>query len=89
MKIDHLIVMANQIGDFFRSYPDQDYAQKEIATHLRKFWAPDMRELIKDLVESKNQMIFIAMLQKQLENICRLFSQQNEIKFIFRSLPCP
>ena len=53
MKIDHLIVMANQIGDFFRSYPHQDYAQKEIATHLRKFWAPDMRELIKDLVESK------------------------------------
>jgi len=53
MKIDHLIVMANQIGDFFKSYPDQDYAQKEIATHLRKFWAPDMRELIKDLVESK------------------------------------
>ena len=53
MKIDLLIVMANQIGDFFRSYPDQDYAQKEIATHLRKFWAPDMRELIKDLVESK------------------------------------
>jgi formate dehydrogenase subunit delta len=53
MKTDHLIVMANQIGDFFRSYPDQDYAQKEIATHLRKFWAPDMRELIKDLVESK------------------------------------
>ena len=50
MKIDHLIVMANQIGYFFRSYPDQDYAQKEIATHLRKFWAPDMRELIKDLV---------------------------------------
>ena len=53
MKIDHLIVMANQIGDFFKSYPDQDYAQKEIATHLRKFWAPDMLELIKDLVESK------------------------------------
>ena len=53
MKIDHLIVMANQIGDFFRSYPDQDYAQQEIATHLRKFWAPVMRELIKDLVESK------------------------------------
>jgi formate dehydrogenase subunit delta len=53
MKIDHLIVMANQIGDFFESYPDQDYAQQEIATHLRKFWAPVMRELIKDLVESK------------------------------------
>jgi formate dehydrogenase subunit delta len=51
MKIDHLIVMANQIGDFFRSYPDQDYAQKEIATHLRKFWAPDMRNLIKEMVE--------------------------------------
>lgn len=51
MKNDHLIVMANQIGDFFKSYPDQEYAQKEIATHLRKFWAPDMRNLIKEMVE--------------------------------------
>ena len=51
MNNDHLIVMANQIGDFFKSYPDQEYAKKEIATHLRKFWAPDMRNLIKEMVE--------------------------------------
>ncbi|MGA0449393.1 MAG: formate dehydrogenase subunit delta [Methylophilaceae bacterium] len=51
MKNDHLIVMANQIGDFFKSYPDQEYAQKEIATHLRKFWAPNMRNLIKEMVK--------------------------------------
>ena len=43
--------MANQIGDFFKSYPDQEYAQKEIATHLRKFWAPNMRNLIKEMVK--------------------------------------
>jgi len=51
MNNDHLIVMANQIGDFFKSYPDQEYAQKEIATHLRKFWAPNMRNLIKEMVK--------------------------------------
>lgn len=53
MKTDHLIVMANQIGNFFNSYPDQDRAQKEIATHLRKFWAPEMRNSIKEIVVKK------------------------------------
>ncbi len=49
MKNDHLILMANQIGSFFKSYPDKDYAAKEIAAHMTKFWAPRMREAIKNL----------------------------------------
>jgi formate dehydrogenase subunit delta len=35
--------MANQIGSFFESYPDQVEASAEIANHLRKFWEPRMR----------------------------------------------
>ena len=50
MQNDHLIRMANQIGSFFKSYPDQDYAASEIAAHMRRFWAPKMRDTIKDLV---------------------------------------
>ena len=44
MNIEQLVKMANQIGDFFRSYPDQEQARKDIASHLQRFWAPQMRE---------------------------------------------
>jgi formate dehydrogenase subunit delta len=44
MNIDHLITMANQIGTFFASYPDREEASAEIASHLKRFWAPRMRQ---------------------------------------------
>ena len=53
MNIDHLITMANQIGDFFKSYPDQEKAKEDIANHLTKFWAPPMRNQIKAYVEKE------------------------------------
>jgi formate dehydrogenase subunit delta len=44
MNIDHLVTMANQIGTFFASYPDREEASAEIASHLKRFWAPRMRQ---------------------------------------------
>ncbi len=44
MQIEQLIKMANQIGDFYESYPDEDQAQQDIAGHLNKFWALQMRQ---------------------------------------------
>jgi len=35
---------------FFKSYPDQEKAKEEIANHLKKFWAPPMRNQIKEHV---------------------------------------
>ncbi|MBM3351153.1 MAG: formate dehydrogenase subunit delta [Betaproteobacteria bacterium] len=46
MDIQRLISMANQIGDFYESYPDQSHAQQDIAGHLNKFWALPMRKQI-------------------------------------------
>jgi formate dehydrogenase subunit delta len=43
MNVHHLVTMANQIGSFFASYPDQEEASTEIANHLQRFWAPLMR----------------------------------------------
>ena len=43
MDICNLVKMANQIGDFFESHPDREEAPREIALHLKKFWAPQMR----------------------------------------------
>jgi len=51
MSIDNLITMANQIGDFFKSYPDPEQAKKDIATHIKRFWALRMRQ---DIVSHVN-----------------------------------
>lgn len=41
---DNLIRMANQIGTFFESMPDRQEALEGIATHLKNFWDPRMRQ---------------------------------------------
>jgi formate dehydrogenase subunit delta len=43
MKIEQLTTMANQIGTFFKSAPDTEEAKKDIAMHLKRFWALSMR----------------------------------------------
>ena len=49
MQPDKLIYMANQIATFFRSQPGDDQVDR-IASHLRDFWAPDMRANLRDHV---------------------------------------
>lgn len=53
MKVERLITMANQIGDFYQAFPDQEQAQKDIVQHLNKFWAKSMRDDMRAHVESK------------------------------------
>lgn len=43
MDIEHLVTMANQIGAFFKSYPDAEQAKKDIVMHIKRFWALSMR----------------------------------------------
>lgn len=54
MQIEHLVTMANQIGDFFKSFPDQDQAKKDIAHHISGFWANSMRQQILLHVQNQN-----------------------------------
>jgi formate dehydrogenase subunit delta len=53
MDIQRLISMANQIGDFYESYPNQSHAQKDIAEHINKFWALSMRTQIAHYVTAE------------------------------------
>ena len=46
MTSESLIRMANQIGAFFESMPGRDEAIRDMATHLKKFWAPPMRRAL-------------------------------------------
>ena len=43
METRDLVRMANQIGDFFKSYGEKD-AIEGIAEHINKFWEPRMRQ---------------------------------------------
>lgn len=42
-EIDHLVKMANQIAE---NLVFQDDAVDRVADHLRRFWAPSMRQKI-------------------------------------------
>jgi formate dehydrogenase subunit delta len=46
MNEQHLIEMANRIGEFFESMPNHDEALLGIADHVRRFWEPRMRRTI-------------------------------------------
>jgi len=47
MDIHHLVTMANQIADFFKtSNPDRAESVAAAAHHLRSFWDPRMRREI-------------------------------------------
>jgi formate dehydrogenase subunit delta len=41
---DHLVKMANDIGDFFRAEPAREDAIAGIANHIAKFWTKRMRD---------------------------------------------
>jgi formate dehydrogenase subunit delta len=41
---EHLVKMANDIGNFFRAEPEREDAVAGIANHIAKFWTKRMRE---------------------------------------------
>lgn len=45
MKIEKLVYMANQIGDFFK-HEKEEAAVQQIAAHLKSFWEKRMLEQI-------------------------------------------
>ncbi len=48
-EIDQLVKMANQIADNFSFHED---AVDRLADHLRRFWAPSMRQKLIELLEA-------------------------------------
>lgn len=52
MNTEHLIMMANDIGNFFVAYPDPEQAKRDIAQHIKNFWNPIMRKAIIKHIET-------------------------------------
>jgi NADH-dependant formate dehydrogenase delta subunit FdsD. len=48
--IDKLVMMANQIAQFFGSYP-RDEAIAGVASHIEAFWTPKMIQVLKDGID--------------------------------------
>ena len=46
MNIEHLVTMANDIGNFFDSEMGAVEAPKGIALHISRYWDPRMRGAI-------------------------------------------
>jgi formate dehydrogenase subunit delta len=51
METRDMVRMANQIGDFFKSYGEKE-ALEGIAEHINKFWEPRMRRQLFDIVDN-------------------------------------
>jgi formate dehydrogenase subunit delta len=51
MSVEHLVKMANDIGDFFRAEPERADAVAGIANHLQRFWDPRMRRALMSYVK--------------------------------------
>ncbi|MEK0434152.1 MAG: hypothetical protein RL369_201 [Pseudomonadota bacterium] len=50
LDMERIILMANQIGDFFAPYPP-DRRAEGIRNHLRTYWDPRMREALLDYID--------------------------------------
>jgi formate dehydrogenase subunit delta len=65
---EHLIRMANSIGDFFSAMPDEAEARRDLATHIRRFWEPRMRRSIFEHIDQQQgdglQAIVLQALQE-------------------------
>ena len=64
---NNLVTMANQIGAFFKSYPDKEQATKDIAIHLKKFWPPIMRKEIIEYVNSSEENLLDDMVDEAIK----------------------
>ena len=52
MDVNNLVHMANRIGEFFQAMPDHAEAVDGVATHIRKFWEPRMRQALFEAVDA-------------------------------------
>jgi formate dehydrogenase subunit delta len=73
MNEQHLVQMANSIGDFFAAMPDAEEAKSDLASHIHRFWEPRMRRGIFEHIDRTGgaglQPIVLQALQAHREQI--------------------
>jgi len=48
---EHIVQMANDIGNFFRAEPNRQVALDGISNHINKFWTRRMRQKLFEYVQ--------------------------------------
>ena len=48
---EHIVRMANDIGNFFRAEPNRQVALDGISNHINKFWTRRMRQKLLEYVQ--------------------------------------
>jgi len=66
MDSQQLIKMANQIGQFFENMPNREEAEKDIASHLKRFWDPRMRRVIVASLDTEDADSMSAIVREAL-----------------------
>jgi len=74
MNNDNLIRMVNRIGAFFAAMPDRDEAMRDLAQHVRRFWAPRMRQQLFEHLDTKQGEGVDALVIAALQQHRALFS---------------
>ena len=74
MNNDNLIRMVNRIGAFFAAMPDRDEAMRDLAQHVRRFWAPRMRQQLFEHLDTKQGEGVDALVIAALKQHRALFS---------------
>ena len=67
MNTEHLIQMANSIGDFFAAMPDAEEARRDLAAHIRRYWEPRMRRGIFEHIDRKQAVGLQPMVLQALQ----------------------
>ena len=67
MDNQHLITMANQIGQFFET--NGANGQRDAAEHIQKFWAPSMREAMTQLLPTEQARDLTPFMRTALTNM--------------------
>lgn len=52
MKIERLIKMANDIGNFFDSESDKNIAANGVKDHIKRSWEPRMRKALLEYAQT-------------------------------------
>ena len=66
MDLNHLIHMANRIGEFFQAMPDRPEALAGIAEHIQKFWDPRMRRQLGASVQGGQAQALLPIVREAL-----------------------
>lgn len=62
IDLDHLVMMANQISDFFAPYPPER-AREGLRNHLRTYWDPRMRDALLKYIDAGGDEVDVRVIE--------------------------